>query len=465
MGERTSHALLITLLAATGCAYNAQKRATDWIVVETESIRLRTSLSPERAQEIARKLQELRDLLAGAVLRCAFREEAERIQVTVLPTSEFEDVYPQAEGTYRGWALSWLPDYEGQIVLPNRFYSDSREVYQHELTHQLVKECMPRAPLWVDEGLATLLQTATIRDGRLVVGLPAYVFRRNLTFPERGHADGVDVIEIRAGWLTPVDTVVHLPSEQFHAGSIWGGGGHRNYATSWLLVHMLELGADDLHSRFVAFLTGLRRVDADPEKLFAAHFGDVDLQARLRAYILRGRYPYVVLRTAVPRRAAPLVRPMSPGEGHLQWAWLWAGVSGDKGGRHLREHLDAAERDPNTTGRAHLLAAITRALARDLAGAEREVQVGLRAAPDDPALLHAEIDLLIARDADPSRVAARLRPLARTADQLCSVAAADLVARDVRQALNLGLRALQRKPTSRTCRKIVELARTSMNTR
>jgi hypothetical protein len=453
-------ASLVVYLAVSGCAYSAQSRAADWIVVDTQHVRLRTSLSRGRAVDIAADLQRTRDLLAASVLKCAFSGDTDRFAVTVLPASEFDDIAarPNVIGEYSRLPVSWLPDYEGQIILPDDLRRLAVQVYQHELVHHLVSACMPQAPMWLNEGLATLLETAFVEDGILNIGLPRFVIVKDPRPPTNGFYRGVAIMSVWRDYLRPVDTLVHMSPKKFYSVESNISAVQYNYASAWALVNFLELGAPDLHARFAAFLgalTGDKEVDA--AALFAAHLGGAELQARLDRYLSAGSFPIVKLPAVAPRRSAPVVRPLSAGEAHLHWAWLWSKApDGAEASAHVQEHLAAARQDPAAAGAAHLLAAVLAKTNGDEDGAEREVEKGLVASPDHPGLLQAAVELKLFRGQDPSAPAARLRPLAKTADQMCAVAGATLVAGDAPAAAALAHRALAMKRTASLCRKVLE---------
>jgi len=453
---------LVIAAAAGGCAYNAQSRAAGWTIAETENVSVQTSAPPGRAAEIAAELQAIRDtLVAGSVMKCAFSGGDDRIMVTVLSDSEFGDIATRnTAGMYRHWPISWLPEYEGQLILPDDMGRGARQLYQHELTHHMIAACFPNVPVWLGEGLAKFLETVVVDGDELLVGIPPFAILRRTT-PHATVYRGVQVIVLPSYLLPPLRSVLAMPSEQFylrHAHDSLRMAA--NYAAAWALVHMLELGSGDLHERFTAFLGGLSRLDADPAALLAKHFEGVDLQARFNTYVWHGEMPYVRLAARAPRRAAARVRSMSAGDAHVHWAWLWAGVHDeDDRRRRVAEHLAAAREDPASRARAHLMAAALLVRDEDQHGAEREVLDGLRAAPADPTLLQALVELRLMRGADPSSSADRLRPVALTADQRCALGAVELARGQPNRALGHAMRGLQSRPRSLRCRKLLDLAR------
>jgi len=454
----------MVLLAAAGCGgYSARQHASGWIIVETANIRVRTNLSQAKATEVAADMQNIRDVLARHVLKCAFQGRPDRIPVTLLSASQYEDIAPEYFAAfYQSSAISWLDDFGGQVVVPDNFGPDARQIFQHELTHHLVATCFPAAPIWLTEGMAKFVETATVGEGKVTFGLPPYAIGLRAR-PEVGHMHGMRVVALPLERLPPLGRVVHLPGAAFHhVSTVTGIDMEANYATAWAAVHLLTIGADDLHPRFEKFLRGLQQIGADPEALFARTFAGEDLQARLDAYLRAGRLRLFSGPVPPPRTTPARVHPMTEGEAHLEWAWLWGIVKSERNREHMREHLGAAKADPRTRASAHLLAGKSMAESGDLAGAEREIAEGLARDPDDARLLVARVQLLVARGAPVAELAAaanRLRRVARSAQHLCALALVEMMQGDATAGLALADRGLALKPSSWFCRKVVEEAR------
>jgi len=449
-----------------GCAAaGAQGRTSGWLLVETERVRLRTNVPRGRALDAASDLEEIGQALAGAMLACSSETRADRVAVTLLPSRDFEEIASaETGGVYRAWDFSWLPDYEGQIILPDDLGPETKQVFQHELAHRVFAACLPSAPAWLNEGLARFLETARVSRQGVTIGAPPYELVRGgrSRGPEVTSVDGVSVAVLSLEELPSIERVMTMPEEELYARGAHGSRAmEANYATAWGTVHLLELGANDLRPRFARFLAGLRELDVDPRALFAREFEGLHLQERLERYLAAGRFPRRVLPAHPARRgSAPRVRRMTEGETHLHRAWLWSGATIKPGGRRkMIEHLSAARRDPATRAAAHLLAAIDLVLAHDLGRAEREVEDGLRVAPMDPALLQAQVELLLERQADATSAAERLRAVARTPDQLCTLGLVALNRGDAGEGLALARRGLAMKPSSWGCRRVVQAAR------
>ena len=448
-----SWCLLVVVSVANGCAYSASKGVSGWLMVETEHIQLRTNVSSKRAIELASELQGIRDGLAGFLLKCGSQGDADRLPVTVLPRSAFTDFVPAgSEGAYRAWPVTWLGGYEGQILVPEELSLLATQVFQHELMHHLVANCLPRAPRWLNEGLASFAETAIVERGRVRLGIPPYVLLRTRAARESALYKGIRVTVMSLLELPSIERILAIPDDQFWTSHEMSRT-TENYAASWAMVHLLENGAVDLRPRFAAYLAALRRSDKEPSALFAEHFREVPLQERLTRYLVAGQFPYNEGPVRLPRRLAPRAHPMSAGDTHLHLAWLWFGADHDADARgRALEHLAEAKRDATSRPRAHVLAASELAFTDRADQAEREVSQGLRTAPNHPELLHAHMELLLHRKQDASAAARRLRPVARTANQLCALARLAFAHGDAGTARALAIRGLKMKPSARACR-------------
>jgi hypothetical protein len=454
---------VVVLLVAGGCAYRAHKRAAGWLVVETQHVQLRTNVSRDRAAEIALEMQRIRDVLVRHAFPCAFQGSASRLPVTVLPASEYRDFAPaHAGGFYRSSMVGWLPDYEGQIILPDDLDLEVQRTLQHEIVHHLVASCLPAAPRWLHEGLACFLETALVDSEKVRFGEPPYLIMDDVRRrPQLVRHEGRTITLMPLHLLPSIQRIIATRSDSWRRHDAIELTA--SYATAWALVHFLELGARDLTPRFRNYLEALRNFGGDPEAVFTRTFDGVPLQERLEAYLKRGAFPLMASRSSVgaARKADARVREMRDGEAHLHLAWLWSGVL-DRGGRGpFLAHLAAAKRHERTRVDTTLLGALVLLERKDPVGAERQVVAALRDAPGDASVLQAHLHLLLERRAPAAAVLAvaeRLRPLARTADQLCTLARVELGKQDAAAARELVVRGLTLRPSSWLCRRVEEQA-------
>lgn len=105
---------------------------------------------------------------------------------------------------------------------PAGLRSDSRQVAVHEMAHRLLEDALPHLPSWFNEGLASFLETAFIRDGSVWYGQPS--------------ADVVSTLATK-----PILPLRELLTTKV---SDHGRSNDRYYATAWLVLNYLLIGND-----------------------------------------------------------------------------------------------------------------------------------------------------------------------------------------------------------------------------
>jgi hypothetical protein len=328
----------------------------------------------------------------------------------------------------------------------------------HEVTHQLAHECFPRMPAWLTEGLAGFFETMLIGPERVTIGRPPYLITSDPRV-NRMHSevlDGQRLVIMPPEKLPSVESILDLTSSW--SAHDWYETAPR-YAIAWALVDLLELGAPDLTPRFEAYLGELRAGRVDPHEGFKKAFQGVPLQDRLNAYLRSGRVP--LRHFAPPPTSAgdaartPRVREMAEEEAHLHLAWLGAPDREESDRERVRLHVAAAKQNPRTRDAAYLVGALALYIQDDLSGAAREVDEGMRGAHDGAAFLEAQLDIMLrgkAPVAELRQVADRLRAVARTVGQLCTLVEVAIRSGDLRAALELSARAARLAPQPEYCR-------------
>src|SRR5262245_13419085 len=168
--------VVVALVGLGGCVpAPVRQRASQWVLVETDNIRLRTSMRRDRAVQLARELQRTYDVLARYAMPCAAKREKDRVPVTLLPIGLYRALEPRAGAFYRGQGTTWLADYDGQIVMPEGLGYRAKQVFQHEVTHRLVTGCFVFVPSWLHEGLAGFFETMQFTKDGVIFGRPPYV--------------------------------------------------------------------------------------------------------------------------------------------------------------------------------------------------------------------------------------------------------------------------------------------------
>ncbi|MDA8017932.1 MAG: hypothetical protein MPN21_10835 [Thermoanaerobaculia bacterium] len=148
----------------------------------------------------------------------------------------------------------------------------------HELTHFFVTHNVPRAPLWLNEGLAEYYGTFTVEGDQAVVGRA--IERHVDLLLLKNQVQDLDVLLETDGRTA----AGHDPREvgQF-------------YALSWLLVHYL-LSQPDGPDHTADYIVRLSDGE-DGESAFETSFGLSlrEMEQELRLYVARGEFPRAAL--------------------------------------------------------------------------------------------------------------------------------------------------------------------------
>jgi len=144
----------------------------------------------------------------------------------------------------------------------------------HEYVHLHVRDNIPGAPLWLNEGLAELYGSFQFSGNEALLGAPLYHYIHLLREQE----------------LLPLTTLFSIGTNSPHYNEAEKSGVF--YGQSWALVHYLMLGGNrNRQEQFRQFLSQVSRDNS--AKAIEDAFGVplTTLEQELRAYIRRGEFP------------------------------------------------------------------------------------------------------------------------------------------------------------------------------
>jgi len=340
-------------IASIGCAArgSVDKRTMGWVQVETDDLRIRTNIDQDDAVELAKTYQALRSAIAENELPCAFeRSNAPMELVIFADEQEIESIGRRYDTAFTTDPPSPFLDAKRQLVISRRDAGSYTQLFATELTYGATYLCLPDAPPWLAEGLASFYSTARVEGDELVIGMPRFVF-----VEMDNVAPGYDIYDVHS--YQAVVTIVprRLAPEFSEIRRLSDGEFYRrnreyrspgdlgswlvNEAGSWLAVHLFQLGAPDLTPRFERYLGELAK--GEPHEIaWNTAFRGVDVGARYRKYLKAdynmGRRPI----SPRPHRE-PIVSSLSASEAALLWARLF-GWPNDERAEEAREYLDFA---------------------------------------------------------------------------------------------------------------------------
>jgi tetratricopeptide (TPR) repeat protein len=362
-------ALTLLLPASTAApAWGKGLESAKWIEARSPNFRLLSIASRKKTIRLARDLE----MFLASILTLTNAES----MVSVIPTHIFVfrgrrdfkkiGIDPKNAGIF-------FQTIRGNFVVAHdpRGSVGAASVLQHELVHFLLRNHGEfNYPMWYEEGLAEYFSTATIKDGRYVVGLPA---------------------------KHRVAALVNLPWISMHKvlapkGYIGWSDEHKQlfYAQAWALVHfLLDQDRDELMQKMAAYLekveAGANEVDA-----FKSAFAldAYRLNREVRNYVMAGRYSTFVssMDKFLPEQETEVVT-LSRGRASLELAQLTLEL-GEVG--RSEELFATAIGDEQMRPRAEAGMGRVFVFREKLEAARNYFQMAVQLAPDDP---YCQLDL------------------------------------------------------------------------
>lgn len=335
-----------------------------------------------------------------------------------------------------------------EIIFSVQNRAQAMEVFRHELVHRFVAHYFPAAPLWVNEGLAQFLSSATIDDNEVVVGLPL----RNYEW------DGWQWKR----WRTPfADVWPRLDDLRQRTGELDSS----EYAGAWALIHTLLLGDPRHRTAFGGYMTELHDAQLNEPAAFAKHV-DAAMLAELRAayqgFPKRGNLPTetVKLRSLTPEVS---LRALTRAQAYVLWGELRADDS-VQDALALKDADEAIRSDP-TAAAGYVLRGVRHYRAKDGKQALLALRRAVELEPNKREAVRALAALLLELEGATPEAAAlmgHLQSLARGADDYNALARWALAEQQPERAFGLALQATEVDPGCATCFVTAALAKASL---
>jgi hypothetical protein len=445
---------LVAALAVVGCAHGWGDKREDhpveqggWLVATSPHFRLYSDQPRAMTTETLDELERA-TLVLGALAFPGVELDHERIDVVLLDEhAQLERLFPKlkkAGGFFVGSIDTTAEPHLLVLTVPIggvlAALGELREKVMHEITHLFVRRSIPRAPLWLHEGLAGYWQTIDIGDDGIVVGRPP-------------------LLEPVGEW--PMLTDVVQSSRRIYKDDMLGF-----YAASWGAVHELYERHRDELTRFIGALApGKSQKEAWSAVGLTPAALDVEMRRRYVTDVpLARKLPLPELPPIAPDRVEPL--PAIDAE------LLFARLATRGGARdEATRHLDAAARvAPDLPSLAMWRAELAADGARP-EDAPRIWSEALRAHPDDAALqLRAAVALFESEEHKPAgardlgvvdAIVAKLAAHGSSATALALAAAVALEQRGAATALPLAQQSVARNPLCVKCLTVLSEARAS----
>lgn len=446
--------LVAALALLGGCGANAVSPASrragahqTWHEASTPRFVVRTNTSRRQAVRTAQRLERLWFALDDV----AFPESggpSGQLQVTVFADeAQYEAVASKTSGgMYRGAAFPWLD--AGQVLLYGALDTESESTVLHEVSHDFVAALYPRAPVWLNEGLAEYHSTLKLVGGEVRLGdaVPRWV-------------DASD--------LPSLAQLQRLGPREFYLRDDESDAAWRkrtaNYYGAWLAVHTMRTRSARVRQAHESYLDALYEGSVTAEQAWATAFDAEkleELESQLDVARNTTRFTAMAFPCPSHAQAAPTLRTLTPGEAFLHVASTRDWTDEAEAPR-IGDEIGAALRLAPESANAHLQQALLLLARSKLAESQAVAEQACELAPEDPETWHVLGRILLTRlasgeDAEGLRVALlrtskRLRKLAKTAFQFDLLALAAAARGETREATNLASKALAKDSSCAIC--------------
>jgi hypothetical protein len=263
--------------------------------------------------------------------------------------------------------------YRSMLVMPVGEDLIEVERIRHELAHAFVAAYLPKAPRFLNEGLAEYLATIR-RDGdRVLLGRPsrARVFARthDISVPTGSYI-------VTFAELPSLATLSAITRDQMTAP----GKGPGNYAAAWGLVHMLYGNADLRDALPELYVSIMKQGGKAAWQTFVAE--KKDLADRYAKYIATGEKNAFRTEAKVPRPTLTAVpKPLTPAQVGVLGARMIAELDPARHDKLVPEMVaqrGVDEKDPALDAESLYWLGVAHETAKDDSGARRSYEAAIQ---------------------------------------------------------------------------------------
>jgi tetratricopeptide (TPR) repeat protein len=351
--------LIMLLCLSLGSPTCAAVAGDDWASVRSPHFLLVGNAGEQEIRQVAMWLELFHDAFSRSLAKPRVDSPVPTTVIVFKNDSVYRPFKPLYQGRPADVAGYFQP---GPDVNYITFSSESGGRGQfatafHEYVHLHIKDNVPEAPLWLNEGLAEYYSTFSISQGEVAFGAPITHYLRLLRESE---------------WL-PLQTLVAVDQGSPHYNERQKSGVF--YAESWALTHYLMLSDNGRRRPQLARLLNLLSAGVTPEvsfrQAFQADYATVERE--VREYI--GRTDLPIQRSSSDSRLESYAdlrsAPVSDAEAQFYLGGLLAHI--DRPRDAEADLQQAVALDPNLS-RAHAALGLLRVRQGRLAEAKRHLQ-------------------------------------------------------------------------------------------
>src|SRR5688572_25181861 len=287
-------AIIAFPISSTTTAANSASFQTrdQWRSVRTNNLFVIGNADPEKLRQVAAWLEFFHSAFARLVSRNVLDASVPTTVILFRDEASFAPFKPLYQGRPANVAGFFQPGDDVNYIAISLDASE-RDPFStafHEYVHLHLKDNVPGAPLWLNEGLAEFYGTMQFSGGEATLGVPLNHYIRLLREQE----------------MLPLSTLFSIGTSSPHYNEQDKSGVF--YGQSWALVHYLMLGGSGGSNRqeqFKRFLSQVSRGDAATRALEDSFGMSVAvLENELKAYLRRGEFSAMRIATADPQAYA-----------------------------------------------------------------------------------------------------------------------------------------------------------------
>lgn len=340
-----------------------ERGGPDWVQIESDHFVVKTDLPESAARDRITAFEQSFQLLSELAFRSSDPPAGRTLVIVFDRLEDYQEIgLPQSAGFFSSTDIDSRP----LVVMRGAFSESARQLFQHELTHRFVRHFMPRAPSWLNEGLAEFYETLRIDGGQALIGGASHNHRFMDRLDRSSMPSATEILE-----ASP--EVFRDPAQQ-----------DRFYAGSWLFVSMLINGPERYRAPFWSFVHDL--VDRRPAEAWWNSFAAVppgELDEALADFIRNGEI--IVRRAPFSPRPAVIGAPVRMPEEAIHTLWaelrLRAGTQ-DSSAKVRKELADAFAQSPHYA-EAHHWSGLFALDQQEYGEAERQFLAALAIKPDE----------------------------------------------------------------------------------
>ena len=255
-----------------------------WIKLESKNFTVIGNSEEREIRKLAISLEEFRHALSLLFPQARIETPVPTTVFLFKSHRSFKPFKPQYQGKTKNDVAGYFqasPDGNYIALTSEGGLGDAHEVIFHEYEHFVIRNNLPNAPVWLNEGLAEFFSTFTTSDGDR---------KGTLGVPIARH-----ILRLREGRLLPLDTLLTVGHKSPHYNETGKVGIF--YAESWALIHYLMLSNEGKRQKQLTnFIGGLNTgisLEENFRQSFQADYKTIERE--LRSYVGKFSFPALVV--------------------------------------------------------------------------------------------------------------------------------------------------------------------------